>query len=107
MIDFKEIKKITNLFLKKNQKKIDKAKLTGDLNLENIFNELIKEIDASLKKKNFKNNNRDKLPHRRKGYTQKASINNHKVYLELVNILMDLWVKFLLTCIRKVQHLEA
>ena len=81
MIDFKEIKKITSLFLKKNQQKIDKAKQTGDLDLESIFNELIEEINACLKKKFLKNSNRDKLPHRRKGYTQKASINNHKVYL--------------------------
>ena len=29
----------------------------------------------------FFNVTRNKLPHRRKGYTQKASINNHKVYL--------------------------
>ena len=81
MIDFKEIKKITNIFLKKNQQKIDKAKQTGDLDLESIFNQLIEEINANLKKKFIKNSNRDKLPHRRKGYTQKASINNHKVYL--------------------------
>ena len=31
--------------------------------------------------KKFFNVTRRKLPHRRKGYTQKASINNHKVYL--------------------------
>ncbi|MAI59393.1 MAG: hypothetical protein CMM92_00035 [Rickettsiales bacterium] len=81
MIDSKEIKKITRLFLKKNQQKINKAKQASDLDLENIFNELIEEINANLKKKFVKNSNRDKLPHRRKGYTQKASINNHKVYL--------------------------
>ena len=76
-----EIKKITSLFLKKNQQKINKAKQTGDLDLESIFNQLVEEINAKLKKKFIKNSNRDKLPHRRKGYTQKASINNHKVYL--------------------------
>ena len=48
MIDFKEIKKITRLFLKKNQQKIDKAKQTGDLDLESIFNLLIEEINANL-----------------------------------------------------------
>ena len=82
MIDFKEIKKITSLYLKKNQQKIDESKRTGDFDIENLFNELIKEIKANLDKKKFiKNSNRDRLPHRRKGYTQKASINNHKVYL--------------------------
>ena len=57
MIDFKEIKKITSLFLKKNKQKIDKAKQTGDLDLESIFNQLIEEINANLKKKfvNFEN----------------------------------------------------
>ena len=50
MIDFKEIKKITSLFLKKNQQKIDQAKQTGSFDLESIFNQLIKEINTSLKK---------------------------------------------------------
>ena len=66
MIDFKEIKKIIDLFLKKNQQKIDQAKQTGSFDLESIFNQLIKEINTSLKKKLIKNSNRDKLPHRRK-----------------------------------------
>ena len=82
MIDFKEIKKITSIFLKNNQKKINALKKTNDLGLENLFNELIEEINTSLNKKSLvKNNKRDRLPYRRKGYTQKASINNHKVYL--------------------------
>tara|TARA_B100000035_G_C21017170_1_gene562464 strand:+ start:14 stop:838 length:825 start_codon:yes stop_codon:yes gene_type:complete len=82
MIDFKEIKKITSLYLKKNKQKIDESKKAGAFDIENIFNELVEEINANLNKKKFiKNSNRDKLPHRRKGYTQKASINNHKVYL--------------------------
>ncbi len=44
---------------------------------------LIKQI-KNLQNEEFNKNkttNRKKLPHRRKGYTQKASINNHKVYL--------------------------
>ena len=82
MSDFKEIKKITSLFLKNNQEKINNLKKNKDLNLENIFNELIEEINTGInQKKLVKNSKRDKLPHRRKGYTQKASINNHKVYL--------------------------
>ncbi|MAI30018.1 MAG: hypothetical protein CBC84_002725 [Pelagibacteraceae bacterium TMED124] len=82
MIDFKEIKKITSLYLKKNQKKINDLRKNNNFDLEILFNELVEEINTNInKKKLVKNNNRDKLPHRRKGYTQKASINNHKVYL--------------------------
>ena len=82
MFDFKEIKKITSLFFKNNQKKIDNQKKNNNLDLEVIFNELIEEINTQFKKKyKVTKNMRDKLPHRRKGYTQKASINNHKVYL--------------------------
>jgi len=44
MFDFKEIKKITSLFLKKNQKKIYNQKKYNNLDLENIFNELIEEV---------------------------------------------------------------
>ena len=82
MFDFKEIKKITSLFLKKNHQKIYNQKKYNNLDLENIFNELIEEINKHLNQKNIvTTSKRDKLPHRRKGYTQKASINNHKVYL--------------------------
>ena len=82
MFDFKEIKKITRLFFKNNQKKIDNQKKNNSLDVEIIFNELIEEINAQFNKKHkVTKNMRDRLPHRRKGYTQKASINNHKVYL--------------------------
>ena len=82
MFDFKEIQKITRLFLKNNSKKINDLKKSNDLDLEKLFNELVEEINTSINKKNLlKNSKRDRLPHRRKGYTQKASINNHKVYL--------------------------
>ena len=82
MFDFKEIKKITRLFFKNNQKKIDNQKKNNSLDVEIIFNELIEEINTQFNKKHKVTKNiRDRLPHRRKGYTQKASINNHKVYL--------------------------
>ena len=82
MFDFKEIKKITSLFFKNNQKKIDNQKKNNNLDLEIIFNELIKEINTEFNKKHkVTKSMRVRLPHRRKGYTQKASINNHKVYL--------------------------
>ena len=51
MFDFKEIKKITSLFLKNNQKKIYNQKKNNNLDLENIFNELIEEINTHLNKK--------------------------------------------------------
>ncbi len=82
MFDFKEIKKIIDLFLRNNQKKISNLKKSNNLDLQIILNELVEEISTyANKKKLVKNSNRDRLPHRRKGYTQKASINNHKVYL--------------------------
>ncbi len=82
MSDFKEIKKIISFFLRKNQKKINHLKKNNDLDLRKILDELIEEINMYLNKEALvSNSNRDRLPHRRKGYTQKASINNHKVYL--------------------------
>ncbi len=36
---------------------------------------------ATVKKINSKNNNRSKMPDRRKGYIQKVTIGNHKIYL--------------------------
>ena len=67
MFDFKEIKKITSLFFKNNQKKIDNQKKNNNLDLEIIFNELIEEINTQLNKKHKKvtKSMRDKLPHRR------------------------------------------
>ena len=49
MFDFKEIKKITSLFFKNNQKKIDNQKKNNNLDLEIIFNELIEEINTQFK----------------------------------------------------------
>ena len=58
MFDFKEIKKITSLFFKNNQKKIDNQKKNNNLDLEVIFNELIEEINTQFNKKHkVKNNN--------------------------------------------------
>ena len=49
MFDFKEIQKITRLFLKNNSKKINDLKKSNDLDLEKLFNELIEEINTSIK----------------------------------------------------------
>ena len=53
-------------------------------NFKNFYDESLYKFVKQFKK-NFSNLDqnlkRNKLPDRRKGYTQKASINNHKVYL--------------------------
>ena len=83
MNNFKEIKKFIISFLKKytnesnDSKNINEA--CNDLFVEKLLVNLEKEFFE--KKKNYQERIRNKLPDRRKGYTQKASINNHKVYL--------------------------
>ena len=57
---------------------INEKVLSSD-NLKNS-NDLNNNI-ASVKKINSKNNNRSKMPDRRKGYIQKVTIGNHKIYL--------------------------
>ena len=57
---------------------INEKVLSSD-NLKNS-NDLNNNI-ASVKKINSKNNNRSKMPDRRKGYIQKITIGNHKIYL--------------------------
>ena len=79
MIDFK-IKKITSLFLKRISKKLIKQNKQSDLDLESIFNELIEEINTNLKKKFIKIVIATSCLIE-EGYTQRTSINNHKVYL--------------------------
>ena len=49
----------------------DNLQVSDDLNNDNSI----------LKKINSKNNNRFKMPDRRKGYIQKVTIGNHKIYL--------------------------
>ena len=39
-------------------------------------------------------NKRKELPNRRKGFTQKASIGGHKLYIHTGEYLMVLWVKY-------------
>ena len=52
MFDFKEIKKIINLFLRNNQKKINDLKKNNNLDLQIILNELIEEINMYANKSN-------------------------------------------------------
>ena len=83
MNNFKEIKKFIISFLKKRKNGSNDSK-----NINMISNELfVEKLLVDLKKEFFEKKKidqeriRNKLPDRRKGYTQKASINNHKVYL--------------------------
>ena len=83
MNNFKEIKKFIISFLKKHKNESNDSKninmASNDLFVEKLLEDIKKEF---LKKKKIDQERiRNKLPDRRKGYTQKASINNHKVYL--------------------------
>ena len=61
----------------------------------------INQTDLTGKIKNL-SKERFKMPDRRKGYIQKASIGDHKVYLHTgENMRMVAWVKSLLICIKK------
>ena len=73
------VEKINNHLVDTNQKnvknvlkKIDKDKRVLINQIKEILRNDIDKVGSA---------NRKKLPHRRKGYTQKASINKHKVYL--------------------------
>ena len=83
MNNFKEIKKFIISFLKKHKNESNDSK---NINVES--NDLfVKKLLVNIEKEFFEKKKidqeriRNKLPDRRKGYTQKASINNHKVYL--------------------------
>ena len=83
MNNFKEIKKFIISFLKKHKNESNDSKNinveSNDLFVEKLLVDIEKEFFE--KKKIDQERIRNKLPDRRKGYTQKASINNHKVYL--------------------------
>ncbi|PPR42200.1 MAG: Vitamin B12-dependent ribonucleotide reductase, partial [Alphaproteobacteria bacterium MarineAlpha8_Bin1] len=87
MNNYKELKKLIDYFissLKKNVKDVDvdneKVSSQKIIQLIQLFEKKISE--SKFFQLDSKNEiARNKLPHRRKGYTQKASINNHKVYL--------------------------
>ena len=70
------VEKVNHHLVKTNNKKILKK-------IDNDKEVLIKQIEEIFGKDTEKgySTSRRKLPHRRKGYTQKASISKHKVYL--------------------------
>ena len=81
---FKEIKKFIDQFIEYHKKKKPPLSPNSNQNFKNFYDEFLSEFEKQFKI-NFSNLDqnikRNKLPDRRKGYTQKASINNHKVYL--------------------------
>ena len=84
MNNLKEIKKFITSFLKKQKKSCKDFENVNDDVYELFVEKFLKEFKDNFHDNNFKKNQsreRNKLPDRRKGYTQKASINNHKVYL--------------------------
>tara|TARA_X000000950_G_C13806672_1_gene615860 strand:+ start:54 stop:896 length:843 start_codon:yes stop_codon:yes gene_type:complete len=86
MTKFKDIKKIIDNFIS-SQKEIIENSDNQNLNKELLLNNLKKLRNQSLNIfdeasiDDARKAIRNKLPHRRKGYTQKAAINKHKVYL--------------------------
>ena len=84
MNNFKDIKELVNFFIKSIKKNLtNKDSDKAAQEITNLISKFQKEILSSnyFQENSKKEISRNKLPHRRKGYTQKASINNHKVYL--------------------------
>ena len=87
MKNYKELKRVIDFFienLKTNLKNLNSkdTKEISDKLYKSItdFENLIADKSWCCEEEKSKIS-RNKLPHRRKGYTQKASINNHKIYL--------------------------
>ena len=87
MDKYNDLKNFIDNFVDKLQKHVSSI---NDSNKSNILKKIDKETKVltdlvnSLKKHKHESDSnviRRRLPHRRKGYTQKASINKHKVYL--------------------------
>ena len=94
LIDVKLNNRKTKAVNDKNTDSILKKPISKELNaLSNVVNDKIVNADKSIlsnqmevKNTNSSNlskqiNNRSKMPHRRKGYIQKATIGEHKIYL--------------------------
>ena len=85
MTNIKNIKKEIIRFIEFQNNQINKSdsenyKQDLKASLDNLKKNILPLFD-NLEHNNEKQIARKKLPQRRKGYTQKASINNHKVYL--------------------------
>lgn len=79
----KDLKKIISSFIEVQEDIFSKFDVKESKNMQDIRDSIIKlkrDLEqVSLVEDEFMN--RNKLPQRRKGYTQKATINTHKVYL--------------------------
>ena len=73
------VEKINHHLINTNQKNVKRALKKVDNDKEILMNQIKNILGNDIDKADSAN--RRKLPHRRKGYTQKASINKHKVYL--------------------------
>ena len=81
---FKEIKKFIDQFVKSYKEQKQSLSSASGENFNNFYNDFLSAFEKNFKEEfsNLdQNRKRNKLPDRRKGYTQKAAINNHKVYL--------------------------
>ena len=74
-----------------------------DLDTDELATAPTTQVVEKIVERIVRNEERHRLPDRRKGYTQKASVGGHKVYLRTVNMKMAGWVRFSSTCIKKVQ----
>ncbi len=85
MNNFKEIKKFVISYLNKQKEELNNPENKNFKNYELIIKNLLVNLEKKFNEKKLNiltdERSRNKLPDRRKGYTQKASINNHKVYL--------------------------
>ena len=73
------VEKINHNLVNTNQKNVKNALKKIDNDKKVLINQIKDILGNDFDK--VGSANRKKLPHRRKGYTQKASINKHKVYL--------------------------
>tara|TARA_B100000886_G_scaffold334011_2_gene288909 strand:- start:227 stop:1072 length:846 start_codon:yes stop_codon:yes gene_type:complete len=88
MENYKELKQVIDFFIENLKKTITQINSKDSNDVSKKLLSLISDFENLTTKKNFRSDlkeddkiSRNKLPHRRKGYTQKASINNHKIYL--------------------------
>ncbi len=83
MEKIKQLKNLINKFINDQGKIFTKVDPKSHENLKKIYS-LMQDIKSNDENKSVSEKeyiSRHKLPQRRKGYTQKASINSHKVYL--------------------------
>ena len=87
MKNYKELKQVIDFFIENLKINLKHLKSKDTKQISNKLSKLIADFENLMTKESLYNEDdkikitRKRLPHRRKGYTQKASINNHKIYL--------------------------